>query len=140
MAESKQIAMYRAVCEDGIGKGDLKVVDRFIAPNMKEHETGVEPPNSEGLKNLIRMMHTAFPDLRVTVEDVWEMGDTVIGRITWTGTHTGPLGDIPPTRKKVNVTGIDIVRFSGDKCVEHWGVTDRMSMMEQLGVVQPMQA
>jgi predicted ester cyclase len=30
---------------------------------------------------------------------------------------------------------IDVVRFAGDKFVEHWGLMDNASMMQQLGAV-----
>jgi predicted ester cyclase len=138
MAESKQIANYRLVIDEAFSKGNLDVIDRVIAPNIIEHEKGVEPATRDGLKDAIRMLRTAFPDLRMTVDDVWEIGDKVIGRCHYTGTHRGPLGDIAPTGKQIDFEGIDIVRFVGDKCVEHWGINDRMTMMEQLGVVPEM--
>ena len=139
MAESKQITAYRAVIEEGFNRGNLRVLDQFIAANMIEHEPGATEPGLEGLKNFVQMFRTAFPDLRMTVEEIWEVGDKVIARLKNTGTNRGPFGDMPATGKKIEVTSIDIVRFSGEKCVEHWGVTDRMGMMEQLGVMQSMQ-
>jgi predicted ester cyclase len=140
MAESKQIAAYRAVVEEGFNKGNMRILDQYIAPNMIEHEGGVGPQGLDGLKGFIQMYRTAFPDLQMTIEDVWEVGDKVIARLTNRGTNRGSFGDMPATGKKVEITSIDIVRFSGDKCVEHWGVTDRMAMMEQLGAIQPMHA
>ena len=41
---------------------------------------------------------------------------------------------IPPTGKQVQITGIDLFRFSGDKIAEHWGVFDQLGMLQQLGV------
>jgi len=135
MADSKQITAYRTVIEEGFNKGNLSVLDKYIASNVKEHELGIDPPTLEGLKQGVQSWRTAFPDLRFTVDDIWESGDKVIARFHYTGTHKGPMGDIPPTGKKINVEGFDVVRFSGDKCVEHWGMSDRMTMMEQLGLV-----
>ena len=40
--------------------------------------------------------------------------------------------------KQIKVEGIDIVRIKDGKAVEHWGVTDTMTMMQQLGVVPQM--
>jgi predicted ester cyclase len=42
---------------------------------------------------------------------------------------------IPPTGKRVQVSSIDIIRFEDGKAAEHWGETDVMAMMQQLGVV-----
>jgi predicted ester cyclase len=138
MAESKHIAQYRLVIEEAFSKGNLAVIEQVLAPNYIEHEKGVEPATPEGLKGAIQMMRTAFPDLKMTVEDVWEIGDKVIARCRYTGTHRGPLGDIPSTGKQIDFEGMDIVRFAGGKCVEHWGINDRMTMLEQLGLVPAM--
>ena len=43
--------------------------------------------------------------------------------------------DIPATGKQISVNGFDIVRFADGKAVEHWGLTDSMTMMTQLGVM-----
>ncbi len=56
-------------------------------------------------------------------------------RITIRGTHQGPFLDIAPTGKQITVDAIDIFRFASGKIVDHWGVTDQMSMMQQLGAI-----
>ena len=62
-------------------------------------------------------------------------GDKVVSYITMSGTQKGPFMDMPASGKKFSVKGIDIVRFKDGKAVEHWGVTDSMAMMQQLGAV-----
>ena len=42
---------------------------------------------------------------------------------------------IAPTGKQVTITGIAIDRIDGGKIVEEWENFDRMSMMQQLGVI-----
>ena len=43
---------------------------------------------------------------------------------------------MPPTGKPVDVQIIDILRYDNDgMMVEHWGVTDNLGMMQQLGVI-----
>ena len=137
MAESKNITTYRTVVEEAFSKGNLSVLDRLIAPNMQEHEKGVDESGGvQGLKNTIQMFRSAFPDLKFSIQDVYEIGDIVVGRLRCTGTQKGPLGDISPTNKKADVEAIDICRMSNGQITEHWGITDRMTMMEQLGVIQ----
>jgi predicted ester cyclase len=62
-------------------------------------------------------------------------GDKVVSRGSWTGPHTGPLGNIPPTGKKVTVSGIDIIRVANGKIVEHWEATDSLGLLTQLGLI-----
>ena len=83
-----------------------------------------------------RMYIAAFPDLKVTPEDILTSGDKVIARTRATGTQQGELLGIPATGKSINVQFIDIIRFGDDGLArEHWGVFDTMTMMQQLGVV-----
>jgi hypothetical protein len=82
------------------------------------------------------MYRAAFPDLRMDAEDVLASGDKTVARVKATGTQQGELMGIPPAGKHVDVQLIDITRFDDAGLVtEHWGVTDMMSMMQQLGVV-----
>jgi predicted ester cyclase len=47
----------------------------------------------------------------------------------------GELQGIPPTGKRVEVPGVVFYRIAGGKIVEFRGQLDRMSLMQQLGVV-----
>jgi predicted ester cyclase len=64
--------------------------------------------------------------------------DLVITRWSGSGTHTGELMGIPPTRKKVAVDGIWILRIAGGKIVESWNSWDTLGLLQQLGVVPAM--
>ena len=82
------------------------------------------------------MYTAAFPDLRMTPEDVLSSGDKVVVRVKATGTHQGDFMGVPATGRSIDVQLIDIVRFGDDGLAhEHWGVFDAMTMMQQLGVV-----
>jgi predicted ester cyclase len=81
------------------------------------------------------MSRGAFPDARVTVEDQIAEGDKVVDRWTATGTPTGDLMGVPPTGRRIEVSGITISRFAGGKIVEDWYQGDDLGMMQQLGVI-----
>jgi len=100
--------LFKIFIEDGFGKGDVTVFDRY-----------------------------ASPDFSMTIEDLISDGDKVWGRMTARGTQKGQFGPIPPTNKKFEITVIDVMRFKEDKLVEHWGVPDRLALMEQLGMKPP---
>ena len=81
------------------------------------------------------MYRSAFPDLRLTIDDLIAEGDKVVARWTAQGTNTGELMDMPPTGKESKVTGISILRISRGKVVEQRANWDTMGMLQQLGVV-----
>jgi steroid delta-isomerase-like uncharacterized protein len=62
-------------------------------------------------------------------------GDKVVMRFTVAGTHKGPLMGIPATGKSYKAPGISVFRLANGKIVEHWGVFDQLSVMQQLGLV-----
>ena len=82
------------------------------------------------------MFRAAFSDLRMEAEDIIESGDKAWARIRITGTNDGEFMGMPATGKSVDLQAVDIVRFNEEGvAAEHWGVTDSMTMMQQLGVV-----
>jgi predicted ester cyclase len=93
------------------------------------------PPGLEGLKQLFALYLTAFPDFKLTLEDLVAEGDMVGDRVTGKGTHTGPLLGIPPTGKKVTVTAVDAYRIANGKVAETWHIEDQVGLLTQLGVI-----
>ncbi len=132
MSGEANAAALRRLIEEGFGRGDLHVVDDVVDPECVEHQPGLEPPGSEGVKNAIRYLHRAFPDFHVMVQHAVADGDLAWIHFTAQGTHLGPLGRVPPTGKSFTIDVIDICRFEGGRIVEHWGVPDRFSQAQQL--------
>jgi predicted ester cyclase len=129
-------ALLRRVYDEVMSGGNLDLLDEVIAPNMVDHESGNNGP--EGVKEMMSMFRTAFPDLKVTVDDLLADGDKVIARATFSGTHKGEFMGIAGTGKRVDMPMIDIVRIENGKFAEHWGISDNMAMMQQLGAVPEM--
>ena len=77
----------------------------------------------------------AFPDLRLTVEDILSEGDTVAARVAFRGTHRGEFQGIPPTDKEVAFSSIEIDRMVDGKVEEHWFEMDLLGLMGQLGAI-----
>jgi predicted ester cyclase len=132
-------ALVRRLYEEVFNRGNLSTVDELLAANYIDHTAlpGTSP-GPEGLKQFTSMFHAAFPDLHFTIEDLIAEGDTVVVRQTYRGTHKGDLMGISPTGKQVTITSIDIGRFADGKLVEHWGATDSLGLLQQLGVVPSM--
>jgi steroid delta-isomerase-like uncharacterized protein len=120
-----------------INAGDIDAFGELLAGDFVEHEvTPGLAPTKEGVLQFFRMNRAAFPDMRLTAQEVLTSGDKVVVRLQLTGTHKGPLMGMPATGKSVNVQLIDIMRFGDDGLAhEHWGVMDALAMMQQLGAV-----
>jgi steroid delta-isomerase-like uncharacterized protein len=134
MADNKATALrfYNEV----VNGRDVTLIDELVHENVVEHEEFPGFSNDrEGVKQFFAMIFEAFPDLRFDVQDIIGEGDKVATRVVMTGTHQGAFMDIPATGKRVEVELIDIVRLEDGKFVEHWGVMDQMTMMQQLGVI-----
>jgi len=117
---------------EGFGQGDMSVLDEVVAEEFIEHQQGL-PQGREGLKNVIRELRQAFPDLSYTVVQMVADGDKVWGHFRARGTNEGHFMGQDPTGKVMEIDVIDISRFEYGKMVEHWGVPDRLGTLLQLG-------
>ena len=121
---------------DGMNNHDVSFVDRLVDSNFVDHDPAPgQKPGPEGIKELMRMFFTAFPDIHVTVNRLVADGDAVAGAVTTEGTQDGDFMGIPKSGRKISMTELHMMRIEGGKMVEHWGVSDGMAMMQQLGVL-----
>jgi steroid delta-isomerase-like uncharacterized protein len=122
---------------DLINAGDIDGFGRQLADDFVEHnENPGVPPTKAGTVQYFKMMVSAFPDLRLDVQDVIASGDKAVARVRVAGTHRGEFMGIPATGKSTSVNLIDITRFGDDGLArEHWGVVDQLALMQQLGVI-----
>jgi predicted ester cyclase len=126
-------ALVRRFFEEAWGKGNVAAVDEFMATDYMEHPRPSSlPPGPEGLKQLIVAYRSAFPDLKITLEDIFGEGEMVAFRWSARGTHLGDWLGIPPTGNHVTATGITIHRIAGRKVVESWTSIDLNPSEEEL--------
>jgi steroid delta-isomerase-like uncharacterized protein len=137
MSKEQNKALLSRVIKEVFNQGKTSLIDELFAPGFVEHEEPPPgmPPGREGVKQIVSLFRSAFPDLKVKIDDTIADGDKVVIRSTWSGTHKGEFMGIAPTGKSVSFGVIDIVRIAGGKIVEHWGQMDSMRMMQQLGAV-----
>ncbi len=121
--------------ESVFNAGRLELIEELFATNFVDHDPSNPLPGYVGLRQLVGMYRSAFPDIHLSVEDTIAEGDKIVTRFTGRGTHKGPLMGIPPTGKKVTITALDILHFKDGRIVEHWGNQDLLGMMQQLGVI-----
>jgi steroid delta-isomerase-like uncharacterized protein len=135
-------AVVRRLFEEFWNKGNQSLADQFFAPTYTHHDSATpdfgKGPESE--RKRATLYRTAFPDLRMAVEDIFADGETVVTRWSCHGTHKGDFNGLAPTGKQMHITGTSIVRFSRDKMVEGYVNWDALGLMQQLGVVPELAA
>lgn len=118
--------------------GNLMLIDEMVTDDVVDHEEGLpgQPPGKEGVKFYVNAIRTAFPDLAVkTSEPALAEGNLEAAHVILTGTHQGDFAGVPASGKSVEFSGIDIVRVEDGKVAEHWGSTDTLGLMQQIGAV-----
>jgi predicted ester cyclase len=131
-------AIVNRLFEEVFNQGKMDSADELIAPYFIHYTAGkMDAKGIEGYKELVGSLRVAFPDLKVTVEDVIGEGNMVSTRQTYTGKHQGDLQGISPTGVEAVCTGICIFRIADGKITEGWTEYDLLGLMLQLGVVEP---
>ena len=130
MSEENE-AVVRRVHEEVINGKNMEVLDELLSSDYIWHG-----PGQETGKEVYEMYLSAFPDMKMKVEETISVGDKVITRFVSEGTHRAELPGLPATGKHVvGIEGIMISRVENGKIMEEWESFDELSMMKQLGAV-----
>lgn len=114
---------------------DADAIRRQAAPDFVDHEIPPgAPPGPEPVIQLNAMLYAAFPDLRITIEDIVAENDIVAVRATWTGTHRGalPLLPVPVSNRPFKFSGMVFWRVRNGQLVERWATIDLFRLQQQL--------
>jgi steroid delta-isomerase-like uncharacterized protein len=134
-AENK--ALVARWFEEVWNKGRSDAIDEMFAADGVSHGLGEDMHGPEEFKSFHAAFRSAFPDVRVHVDELIAEGDRVAYRLTASGTHRGDGLGFAPTGRAVSFTAMGTARIVNGRIVEGWNVLDRMGMMTQLGVVTP---
>ena len=100
---------------------DMQAEADARAPGYVAHVPAASGPlGSDAWARFIATFGEAFPDLRLTVEDIFSAGEMVAARVAFRGTHRGEFQGVPPSGKEVAFCSIEIDRVVGGKVEEHW--------------------
>ena len=128
--------LVRSAFTDIWDNGKLARVDEVLSSSFVRHgPTSLEGDISgrEGFKQLVTMYRSAFPDLKVPIEQQVVEGNLVVTRWTARGTHEGDLQGIAPSGKSIAVQGVLIDRVENGQIQEEWAIYDSLGLMQQVG-------
>jgi len=112
----------------------MDVADEILSPEYVDHSAAA--PGLENFKKYLTMITSVFPDIKVTIEDLFADEDKVAVRLTIRGAQMGSFRGFPPAGRQATWTGIDIIHFSNGRITERWSERDFLNMLLQLGHVQ----
>lgn len=136
MTAADNISLMKRWYREVWREGNNETIRELLAPDASlrgQIGPDVEVRGPEGFIGFAANIRNTFPDTEVSVEDIFAIDDKVAARWVATGTHTGDGLGVPPTGKRIRVTGITIARFVNGKIVEGWDNWDRLGMLEQIG-------
>jgi steroid delta-isomerase-like uncharacterized protein len=138
LSTDKNAAIVRRFAEEVITQGDLESAVRFAWEDVVEQvPLPGQGPGLEGLKDILRAMRSAFPDLEFSIKEQIAEGDKVASRFEWTGTHSGEFLGVPATGRRVQVWGVVIDRLVQGRIKDTRIIMDMLGLMIQLGVFPP---
>jgi len=127
--------------------GDLDRLRELIHPDAVIHLPGTaadaeHPPGAprdrDGWLRVWQMTNHVFPDTRAEVEQMLVDGDMVATRCLTRGTHTVAFMGVPPTGRAFTMPMLNMTRVVDGQVVEHWTISDNVTMLAQLGIKPPM--
>ena len=133
-------ALVRRFYDEVCNAKNLGIADELYSPDHKVHDPLLQMPiGPKGIKQMIGMFQKAFDNARWSIEEMHSSADGEMVTVRWigSGTHTGELMGIQPTRKPVEVTGMTLFRIRGNRIVESWNSWDTLGMLQQIGAIQP---
>jgi predicted ester cyclase len=128
-------AKVRRLFEDGWNRGVLSVFDDLCAEGYVYRDSTYGTMDLTGYKGFVAQVRVNYPDTHVAIEDIMDAeGDTVVARWVFYGTDRGGslALSMPPTNRKVIISGITICRFGKGKLVEAWNEQDTFGLIKQL--------
>jgi predicted ester cyclase len=128
--------LTRRTWEEMLPSADFSTLEQVIDPDVVNHDLPPGAPHGfAGVRAVIGMLHDAFSEQRYDVHQVIGEGETVVIDATMHGRHTGTFFGIPPTGRQVAMRSIHIVRYRDGREIETWALSDRLGMLQQLGVI-----
>ena len=136
MTIEQNLAIAREVQERMWNQRDMSVFQEYYAPDHINHGPHGKflPPGPDSLRTIVTTMIAALPDVHGTIEKQEAEGDLVKTWVTFRGTQTGKLLNIPPTGRKSVILVMFTDRIVNGKIVESWSDWDPEELLRQLGL------
>lgn len=139
MKTTMKTAVLKRFIETVWNQGQLDAIGDFIGPAYTiQHDPGDpwdgQTLNLERFTERVALSRAPVPDQHFDIQHLAELDDAVFITWRWCGTHLGDIAGIPPSGKRLTMSGATVYRFDGERIVGHWQVADRLGIYQQLQV------
>ena len=134
MPESPEEAILRAVAHFNNSEDDRACLDLY-APDCRVFGLPNVRPSRQGILDYLEQVRVAFPDVVLTVGDLFAETDRAVLRFEITGTQQGVFMGISPTGKRIKLSGMILFRFESGRCAECWYEVNFLSLLQQTGIL-----
>ena len=129
-------AVVRRNTEEVQGKGNFDVFEELFGEDFVDHTPQPNmTPDKKGVRSLYQTLRMSFPDFHAVIHWQTADGEIVTTFKTYYGTHQGTFLGVEPTGRKIHFETVDAMRVHEGRIMEHWGVANLYSLMEQLGAL-----
>lgn len=114
--------------------GDVDACVQLLTPDFIMNMAGAPEPlvGRDAWKQNFAIFREAFPDVTITIDDIFGSDDKVAVRLTFRGTHRGPFLGIQPTGREIEFGSLELYRVEGDLIAEEWVSPDIAALMRQI--------
>lgn len=125
---------------EALNTANWDALDELVTEDFTRHSQATVGPQVTSREEFIQLQESflvSFPDQRVTIEKLIAEGDEVAALATYSGTHTGPMGEFPATGRSVESTFLAVFRIDAGRIAELWVEWDNVAMLTQLDLFPP---
>jgi steroid delta-isomerase-like uncharacterized protein len=134
-AGNPRTAFVQAVLDEAFNQGHLDALEAAFTPSAAIHDPGLEMRGPTELRRGLANLRTAFPDFHFTIAEAVNEGDLVALRYRGQGTHRATFLGVPATGRRIDYTGMLMVRLEDDRIAELWAQPDQLAVLRQLGAI-----
>jgi steroid delta-isomerase-like uncharacterized protein len=118
-------------------EGNIDVIPEYIADKYSViHDPGDPWDGMEldiaGFQNRVSKSRAPVPDQCFEIQELYENENSVCITWLWNGTHLEEIAGIPPSGKKLYMSGATVYYFQNNRITGHWQIADRLSVFQQL--------
>ena len=134
MSNETNKAIVRRMVDQVMNDGRTDLVEEFFTEDLATLMVGWQPSTgSQALKQYVTMIHHAYPDFQLSIDDALAEGDKVAIRWTMNGTYDGEMLGFLATGKQIRHSGTTFFGLANGRIAETWFLADNLGLMQQLG-------